>query len=200
MINWRKAGRAAAVIMMLALLVCGCGEKNTGETAKEDVQQEEGKQAADEKVSEEETTEAEQPAAKEPSEDEKAPLSVEEVYQKIEQEVSLQSPACMDKDFISNYYGMDTDALEEYVFSISEDAAQAETVIIMKVKDEGDTESIADSLQEVVEEKKEEMRDYIPEQFAIVEKSEVVTKDNYVWLVISENEDKITSVIENELF
>ena len=40
----------------------------------------------------------------------------------------------MDEDFILNYYGIDVSALEEYVFSISEDAAQAESVIIMKVK------------------------------------------------------------------
>lgn len=198
MINRKKAGKAVAVIAILALLICGCGGKNAGEAVPEDAQHEAEEQTADGKALDEETESGQ--SVEEPSEDEKASLSVEEVYQKIGQEVSLKSPACMDEDFISNYYGMDTDALEEYVFSISEDAAQAETVIIMKVKDAGDTAEIADALQEVVEEKKEEMRDYIPEQFAIVEKSEVVTKDNYVWLVISENEDRITSVIENELF
>ena len=86
------------------------------------------------------------------------------------------------------------------MFSISSDAAQAETVIIAKVKDVSDTEAVAESLQSVMEDKKAEMENYIPEQFAIVEKSEVVIKDNYVWLVISENKDSITSVIENNLF
>lgn len=126
--------------------------------------------------------------------------SVEEIYQEIEQKVALASPACMDGEFIENYYGIDTSALEEYVFSMSEDAAQAETVIIMRVKEKDDMAGIAECLQTVVEEKKNEMENYIPEQFAIVEKSEVVEKDNYVWLVISENADEITDIIESGLF
>ena len=39
--------------------------------------------------------------------------SIDEIYQEITQSVTLQSPACMDEDFISNYYGIDTKALSE---------------------------------------------------------------------------------------
>ena len=107
---------------------------------------------------------------------------------------------CLDDDFISNYYGIDAASLEEYVFSMSEDAAQAETIIIMKVKNTDDLENLAASLQTVVDEKKNEMENYIPEQFAIVEKSKVQTKDNYIWLVISDNADAVTDIIESGLF
>ena len=126
--------------------------------------------------------------------------TVEGVYQEIGQKVDLQSPVCMDEEYIANYYGIDVSALEEYVFSMSEDAAQAETVIIMKVKEKDDMAGIAECLQTVVEEKKNEMENYIPEQFAIVEKSKVVEKDSYIWLVISENADAITEIIESGLF
>lgn len=126
--------------------------------------------------------------------------TIQEVYQEIEQSVSLHSPQCMDDDFISNYYGIDAASLEEYVFSMSEDAAQAETIIIMKVKNTDDLEDLTASLQTVVDEKKNEMETYIPEQFAIVEKSKVQTKDNYIWLVISDNADAVTDIIESGLF
>lgn len=105
----------------------------------------------------------------------------------------------MDDDFISNYYGIDAATLDSYVFSMSEDAAQAETIIIMKVKNTDDLTGLVDSLQAIVDEKKNEMENYIPEQFAIVEKSKVQAKDNYVWLVISDNADAITDIIENGL-
>lgn len=131
---------------------------------------------------------------------EKTAKSIDEVYQEIEQTVTLKSPQCMDDDFISNYYGIDATLLEEYVFSMSEDAAQAETVIIMKVKNTDDLTGLTESLQTVVDEKKNEMENYIPEQFAIVEQSKVQTKDNYIWLVISENADAITDIIESGLF
>ena len=125
--------------------------------------------------------------------------SIDEIYQEIEQSVSLHSPQRMDDDFISNYYGIDAATLDSYVFSMSEDAAQAETIIIMKVKNTDDLTGLADSLQAIVDEKKNEMENYIPEQFAIVEKSKVQAKDNYVWLVISDNADAITDIIENGL-
>lgn len=128
------------------------------------------------------------------------PKSIEEVYSEITETVSLKSPQCMDADFILNYYGIDISTLEEYVFSMSEDAAQAETIIIMKVENADDLEAIADCLQTIIDDKKMEMENYLPEQFTIVEKSRVQTKDNYIWLVISDNADAITDIIESGLF
>lgn len=128
------------------------------------------------------------------------PRSIAEIYQEITESVTLKSPQCMDEDFILNYYGIDVASLEEYVFSMSEDAAQAETIIILKVKNADDLETFADCLQTVIDDKKLEMESYLPEQFAIVEKSSVQTKDNYIWLVISDNADAVTDIIENGLF
>lgn len=176
-----RSCRVAAAFMAAAFLCGGCGgqaAQTPGSGAESAVSGEAGQETAG---------------------DNGTPLSIEAVYQEIGQEVALESPVCMDEEYIVNYYGIDVSMLEEYVFSMSEDAAQAETVIIMKVKDKDDIEGIAECLQTVVDEKKNEMENYIPEQFAIVEKSEVVERDNYLWLVISENADAITDIIESGL-
>lgn len=125
--------------------------------------------------------------------------AITDIYQEITENVTLYSPFCWDEEFISNYYGIDTASLEEYVFSMSEDATSAETIIIMKAKDSSTVSGLSDCLQVVVDEKKNEMENYLPEQFAIVEKSSVQIKDNYVWLVISENADAITKMIEDSI-
>lgn len=166
-----KSIKAMAAFLAAALLLTGCSDETTSSDGHSD-----------------------------PSGSEQTAKSVQEVYQEIEQTVSLKSPQCMDEDFILNYYGIDTTGLEEYVFSMSEDAAQAETIILMKVNNPEDLEMFADCLQTIVDDKKNEMEDYIPEQFAIVEKSKVQTKDNYLWLVISDNADEITDIIECGLF
>lgn len=121
---------------------------------------------------------------------------VKEIYGDIEQAVELHSPVEMADSFISNYYGIDPEKLEEYIFVMSEEATSAETIVIMKVKDEGDVEKISGALQVVVDEKRGEMENYLPEQFEIVDKSSVKTKGNYVYLVISESQDTIVSMIE----
>lgn len=125
--------------------------------------------------------------------------AIADIYDEITNNVTLYSPFCWDEEFISNYYGIDTTTLEEYVFSMSEDATSAETIIIMKAKDAATVSGLSDCLQVVVDEKKNEMENYLPEQFEIVEKSSVQTKDNYVWLVISENADAITRIIEDSI-
>lgn len=122
---------------------------------------------------------------------------VQEIYEEIAQAVELQSPVPMTDSFISNYYGINPEKLEEYVFVMSEEATSAETVAIMKVKEEGDVENIKAALQVLVDEKRGEMEDYLPEQFEIVDKSSVKTKGNYVYLVISGQADAITKIIEN---
>ena len=165
--------RKTAVILSAVMLLTGCGTKTapSAETQVSEVQ---------EKAQETKT--------------------VNEIYQEITERVSLESPVCMKDDFISNYYGIDVSTLEEYVFSMSEDATQAETVVLMKAKDGADTGEIVSALETVVDEKKTEMENYLPEQFEIVKKSEVKTKDRYVWLVISQQADAITDIIEKDLF
>lgn len=128
-----------------------------------------------------------------------APKAISDIYDEITKSVTLYSPFCWDDEFISNYYGIDVAGLEEYVFSMSEDATSAETIIIMKAKDASSVSGLSDCLQMVVDEKKNEMEDYLPEQYEIVAKSSVQTKDNYVWLVISENADAITGIIEDSI-
>lgn len=125
--------------------------------------------------------------------------AITDIYDEITKSVTLYSPFCWDEEFISNYYGIDVTGLEEYVFSMSEDATSAETIIIMKAKDSSSVSDISDCLQVVVDEKKNEMENYLPEQYEIVAKSSVQTKDNYVWLVISENADAITKIIEDSI-
>lgn len=111
------------------------------------------------------------------------------------QKVKLISPVTMTDSFISNYYGIDPEKLEEYVFSMSEDATSAETVILMKVKEETDAAGIHAALEVVREEKSGEMKDYLPAQYDIVDKSSVKTEGSYVYLVISEKADDIIRVI-----
>ncbi len=162
-----------AIILAGALLLGGCSQSAPAESTSAEVSTEQ--------------SESNQVEAK----------SIADIYTEIETSVELYSPFCWDDDYISNYYGIDVSTLDEYVFSISEDATSAESVIIMKAKNASDTAALSDCLQIVVDEKKNEMENYLPEQFKIVEKSSVQTKDNYVWLVISENADAITKIIED---
>ena len=161
----KKAGWRGlfACLAITAFVLGGCG-KAAGETETQAVSMKEDQPGADEAAQE-----AGNEGGAEESKAEEA-KSVQDIYEEITQKVELCSPVTMTDSFISNYYGIDPDKLEEYVFSMSEDATSAETIIIMKVRNEADTEEISAALETVRDEKSGEMKDYLPAQFEIVDK------------------------------
>ena len=191
-------------------------EETSGE-AEETTEAEETESSAEEKASEAGTKEAAKEETKKETEaateaallSEPAPetvpettapqntgKSVKDIYGEITQKVALNSPMVVPDDFISNYYGIDVGSLEEYVFSMSEAAISAETVAILKAKDAGSTAGLSAALQTVIDQKKSERENYLPDQFQIVDKSSVKVNGNYVYLVISDQADAINQIIQ----
>ncbi len=178
-------------------------ENSETEDAKEDASKEEnaedkeGDSSENKDNKEDESADASEETAK--AEETPAPVqgnakSVQDIYTEITQAVSLNSPMLVPNDFIMNYYGIDVSTLDEYVFSMSEAAISAETVVILKAKDAAATEALRASLQTVIDQKRSEMENYLPDQFQIVDRSSV-----QVYLVISEQADTISQIIQADL-
>lgn len=216
-----------AVLAAAVCLMAGCGQKETTvtattavetvETTQETVSEEtestteettaavESETMKEEETTQEETTQEETTQAESTQEEmaqeaeTAAGKTVSEIYDEITSQVELVQPMLVPDDFISSYYGIDLSALEEYVFSMSETAISAETVAILKAKEGVDPESLTSALQLVIDQKRAEMENYLPEQFQIVDASSVRVKGSYVYLVISENEASIVKIIEDGL-
>lgn len=118
-----------------------------------------------------------------------------DIYSEIEEAVELPKMVVLNDNYIANYFGIDLDTLEEYVFTNAEEVIYADTVILMKAKADTDKEGLKEALSSMVEHKKAELENYLPEQFKIVEKSEIQIKGNYVYLVISDKAADIETVI-----
>lgn len=121
------------------------------------------------------------------------PLS--DMYAEIESAVELPKMVILNDNYIANYFGIDLDTLEEYVFTNAEEVIYADTVIMMKAKSGTDKEVLKEALDTMIDHKKAELENYLPEQFKIVEKSTVQIKGDYVYLVISEKAADIEAVI-----
>ena len=105
----------------------------------------------------------------------------------------------LNDNYIANYYGVDLSLLEDYLFANAEDVIYADTIVLMKVKEEASAQAMKDVLDNMIAQKKLELENYLPEQFQIVEKSEVVVSGSYVYLIISEKAEEIQSVITQYL-
>ena len=212
----RPAVLAAALLS--AALVSACGGKTVApatEAAKETVKKEAAETAAagSEKAAEtaaaetEKAAETAKEAAAEPADGKAgdAGKAAENgadpaaIYAEIQKQVKLPEVYEADDDFLSNYYGIDTAVLESYVFASADDAALADSVVILKVKEGEDVSVLSDALSMVRDQKAAEMQNYIPAQYEIVAKSEVQVRGNVVYLVISGDAEKIEGIIEDQL-
>lgn len=125
--------------------------------------------------------------------------TMQEIYDEIAEKVEQPDMVALNDNYIANYYGIDLSLLEDYVFINAEDVIYADTIVLMKVKDEASTQVMKDALDTMIEQKKLELENYLPEQYKVVEKSEIVVAGNYVYLVISEKADEIQAVISQYL-
>ena len=104
-----------------------------------------------------------------------------------------------DADYLSNYYGINPSFLDGFVFAGAEDAALADSVVILKAKNPAQAAILSAALETVRGQKAAEMKNYIPAQYEIVNSSSVKVHGEYVYLVISEQAGAIEDAIEKLL-
>lgn len=122
--------------------------------------------------------------------------SIAEIYEEILNDVELPVMITLNDNYISNYYGVDLELIEEYFFANAEEIIYADTIIILKAKNEENMPELQQILETIISQKKLELENYLPEQFKIVDKSKVKSSGNYVYLVMSDEENKILEIIE----
>jgi len=125
--------------------------------------------------------------------------TLEEIYTQMVENVEMPLMVRMDEDYITNYYGIDLSAFDEYVFAAAEDALLAENIILVKLKEGQSSEPVVTILEKIIKQKKAELESYLPEQFKIVEKSSVVTKGDYVVLIISSKKAELEAQLPEAL-
>lgn len=127
--------------------------------------------------------------------------SAKEIYADVQKLDGALVPDMMDLDneFISNYYGIDTSKFSDYLFTQATISIQVDTVIIAEVKDKNDLKEMQDNIQKILDAKANEMKNYLADKYAVVEKASVKTKGNVIYLVISEKAAEIEKVIEDNI-
>lgn len=126
-------------------------------------------------------------------------LSLQQIYEEITAGVELCSPMLLTDEILLNYYNINAEDLDAYVFAMSEDATSAEMVVMMEIQDAAKMEEVKTNLETELSYKKYVLEDYLPEEYEIVNSAEIRTNGSYLWLVVSHNEAQISEIIEKYL-
>lgn len=117
--------------------------------------------------------------------------SISDIYDKIVAQGKLKPLTQLNDEYIKSYYKIDVTKLKDYVFAQACDSTSADTLILIKVNDINDVEEIKAGVQGIIEQKKIELENYLPEQYNKVVNSEIVVQEDFIYLVIADNPQEI---------
>lgn len=101
-----------------------------------------------------------------------------------------------DADTMMNFLGIDTADCAQHVVAICGDGMRADEVWLIEAKDEAALERLKELAQTRIVAKEDETISYAPDQYAIVQKAELITSGKYLALLISPDVDALKAGFE----
>ena len=130
---------------------------------------------------------------------ETASVALKDVYNRIAGSVNLPEMYFADAGFMMNYYGIDASKLEDYVFASSLDSTRADSIILIRLKDESSADEVVGGLNMVLEQMGIELESYNPEANELVKAAKVRRNGKNIDLIIHSDRNTILSIIDSSL-
>lgn len=100
-------------------------------------------------------------------------------------------------NMLMSVYGIDQKDVKSYAGLTDASGIQATDIMLVEATDSDAAEAVRAALQARLDNRKSQMKDYLPDVYATLEKSKVSVSGNYVALICDENQDKILSLYES---
>ena len=101
-----------------------------------------------------------------------------------------------DDDTMMNFLGIDVKDCAQYKVAICAEGMRSDEVWLIQAKNASSLETLKKLAQTRIEAKKDETVSYAPDQYVVVEKAVVLTKGNYLALLISPDVDALQAGFE----
>ena len=122
--------------------------------------------------------------------------SIEDLNNELKETVDLSNMDIGDEEKLKKLYDIDSENLEEYILYIPKSNIEANEIAIFKVKESEDLEEVEEKIKDRVEEQATNFKDYLPDEYYLIEKNVLKTKGNYILFAISEDVDKIEKIFD----
>lgn len=104
-----------------------------------------------------------------------------------------------DEDTLLNFMGIQVSDCKQYKVAICAEGLRADEVWLIEAKDDAAMKNLTELAEMRIQSKLDETETYTPDQFLIVQKAEIVTKGNFLALLISPEVDVLKSGLEAAL-
>lgn len=112
-------------------------------------------------------------------------LDLEKTYEKLTQAAELPAMLELPEDLILDLCGIKSENVNQCKVLICEDSLRTDEIWLIEAKDEAGAQSIEELAQKRLKAKGEESITYSPEQYAVVEKAQLIRTGRFVALLVS---------------
>lgn len=122
--------------------------------------------------------------------------TVKEIDEKIKKAADIANLKQGDAAKLKKFYDIDNTELEDFVLYTAPSNIKADEIAILKVKDSNNVSKIKDKVSKRLENQSTSFKDYLPNEYAVIQKNVLKTKGNYIIFVISSDAQKIDNAFE----
>lgn len=123
-------------------------------------------------------------------------ISIEEINKKITQVVDISELTKGDENKLDKLYGIKKENIEDFVLYLPPSNIEASELLLIKVKDKTSIDSIKEKIAKRVEKKSEIFKDYLPEEYYLVEKHVLDSKNQYILFSIHKEGNKVQKAFD----
>ena len=97
---------------------------------------------------------------------------------------------------LMEYYGIDAANVKQFAGAVNLTGISAEEIVLIEAVDANAAASVKAQLDARYDSKAAQMKDYLPDQYAIIEKCSVRVDGNFVAMIVSENAETYVAAYE----
>lgn len=122
--------------------------------------------------------------------------TVNDIKVKIKDSVDISTMKEADAAKLKKLYNISSDEVEEFVLLTAPSNIKADEIAIIKLKDSKSISDIKDKISKRIDAQATRFKDYLPDEYFIIQKNIVKVKGNYILFVISKDEVKISDIFD----
>ena len=125
-------------------------------------------------------------------------LVMTSVYDKMASAVQIPEMLKLEDSMMLDYCGIDAAKTKQAVVQICADSLRTDEIGLLEATDETAAKELMDAANERLRKKGEESITYSPEQYAVVQKAQLIQAGNYVVLIVSPDVDTLAATFRQE--
>ena len=126
-------------------------------------------------------------------------ISVKDIDEKIIESIDISNMDMADEERLEKLYDIDIEFLQEFVLYVPKTNIEVNELFVLRAKDKDDIDDTKEKIENRIEEQSDNFRDYLPEEYYLIEKHVLKIKGNYILFAISEEAETIEDIF-NQFF